>query len=361
MIELTLGRGDTSLAHLNLRFESNLKDKDELMHYFKLLVILFFILTLVSCGDSPPNVPSDKVNVQLKYLHQAQFAGLYVALEKGYYREENLDVNLTEGGRGMDLVAPVVGGEAHFGIVSSDLILAKRAEGVPIKAIAAIYRRSATSFVSLSDSGIVRPHDMVGKKIAVISKNAREYEFQLRAMLKNLDLDIAEMDLVNLDHQYKGFIEGDIDVTGAYVTGGAMRLQAQGVGLNFIWPSDYGINFYSDTIFTSDSLIEKNSDLVIRFLRATLKGWNEAIRNTEEAVEITMQYAKIKDKELQTKMMEAQHPLIYTGEDQIGWMTEIVWSGMNKVMSEQNIIEKPLSDISTVYTMDFLEEIYSTK
>ena len=324
----------------------------------QLFLLLFFTLILSSCGDSTKNNPADKVTVQLKFAHQAQFAGLYVAQENGYFAEENLDVTFTEGGRGMDLIDPVAEGEAQFGIASSDLILAKRAQGVKIKAIAAIYRRSAATFVTKINSGLVRPHDLLGKKVAVISENAKEYEFQLRAMLKKLNLDISDVELVDLDHEYKGFINGDVEVTGAYVTGGAMRLRAQGVGLNYIWPSDYGIDFYSDTIFVSDSLIASNSALILRFLRAALKGWNEAIRNTEEAIDITMRYAKIKDRKLQTAMMEAQHPLIYTGEDQIGWMKETVWSGMNRIMFEQGVIDQPLDDINSLYSMKFLQDIY---
>lgn len=324
-----------------------------------LTIILITLLSLTGCGDSPKPTALDKVTVQLKYLHQAQFAGLYWAIEKGYFLDENIEVSFIEGGRGIDLVTPVVKGDAQFGIASSDLILAKRVLGQPVKAIAAIYRRSAVTFVSKVDSDILRPHDMVGKKIAVYSEIDKEYEFQLRAMIKKLNIDIQKLDLAVHDTKFEDFLTGEIDVTGAYITGGAMRLKAQGVELNYIWPSDYGIDFYSDTIFVSDSLIENNSDLVKRFLRATLKGWNETIRNGEEAVEITMKYAKIKDKNLQSAMMDAQHTLIYTGEDEIGWMTDRVWQRMNTILYEQGVIDKPLTDLNSVYTMQFLLDVYN--
>lgn len=328
------------------------------MYKIWLSPIFLFVLLLSSCGDSPQNNPADKVKVQLKYTHQAQFAGLYVAQEKGFFAEENLDVEFIEGGRGVELVTPVINGTAQFGIASSDLILAKRVEGLAIKAIAAIYRRSAVIFVAKAESGIVRPHDLVGKRVAVISNSTKEYEFQLRAMLSKLNLNIADIELVNLDYQFKGFLSGKIDATGSYTTGGAIRLKAQEENLNYIWPSDYGIDFYSDTIFVSDALIESNSNLILRFLRAALKGWNEAIRNTEEAIDITMRYAKIKDKKMQTAMMEAQQSLVYTGEDQIGWMEEKVWAGMSRIMLEQGVIDQPLDDINSLYSMKFLQEIY---
>lgn len=331
------------------------------MNYIRFFTVLSVLLSLAGCNDPVTDSLPEKINIQLKYAHQAQFAGIYMALEKGYYQDENLDVQLTEGGGGVDLVAPVVNGEAQFGIAASDLVLVKRAQGVKIKAIAAIYRRSAAIFASKADSGIKRPHDMVGKRIAVLSENAREYEFQLRAMLNKLDLDTSDMVLLPLDHHYQEFLDGTIDVTGAYITGGYLRLKSQGIDLNLIWPSDYGIDFYSDTIFVNESLLERNPDLALKFLRATLKGWNDAIRDIQKSVEITMRYSKITDKGLQMEMMKAQLPLIYTGDDHIGWMTDSVWSGMNDILFEQGVIKKPLSDIHSVYTMELLQEIYNTQ
>lgn len=313
------------------------------------------------CSDSQPPLQTDTVTVQLKYVHQAQFAGMYLAIENGYYRDEHITIEFLEGGRGIDLIAPVIEGKAQFGIAASDLILARRAENKPIKAIAAVYRRCAAAFVSLKDSNILRPEDMLGKRIAVLSKNAKEYEFQFRAMMKKLEMDISTTELVPLDHQYTEFLAGDIDVTGAYITGGAMRLKAKGKELNIIWPGDYGIHFYSDTIFTHDKTIKENPELVERFLRATIKGWEQAIGNPKEAVETTMKYAKIKDQKLQTDMMDAQYPLIHTGEDRIGWMKDEVWIGMNKVLYEEKVIPSPLADVELVYTNSFLQRIWDDK
>ena len=319
--------------------------------------LLGFVCSLmVSCSGDEPQTP-DKVRVQLKYFHQAQFAGLYIAEKKGYFKDENLEIEFIEGGKGVDLISPVATGDIHFGIASSDHILISRTEGAPVTAIAAIYRRSAAIFVAKANSGIHRPHDMVGKTVAVYSQNAKEYEYQLRAMLKKLGIEIEQMTLVELDHQYDGFMNDEVDVTGAYVTGGALRLDAQGVELNYIWPTDYGIDFYSDTLFTSDSLLKDSPDFVMRFLRASLKGWDYAIRNSVEAVDVTMEYAKIKDRSLQVKMMEAQHPLIYTGEHSIGWMEDRVWGGMHEIMYEQGVIKKPLADIHSTFTNEFVEQL----
>ena len=148
-----------------------------------------------------------------------------------------------------------------------------------------------------------------------------------------------------------------MDVTAAFSTGGLIRLRQEGLKLNLIWPSDYGIHFYSDTLVATDETIKEKPDLVTRFLRATLKGWQDAIGNSEEAVATTMKYARVKDPQFQTAMMEGLLPLVHTGEDQIGWMKPAVWQGMYDVLLEQKILNAPF-EVNQAYTMRFLEEIY---
>ena len=151
--------------------------------------------------------------------------------------------------------------------------------------------------------------------------------------------------------------KGEVDSTAIYSTGGLIRLRQAGYEVNLIWPSDYGVHLYADTLITTDQLIAENPDLVTRFLRATLRGWREAIEDPEAAVAITLRYAKEADAELQAQMMEASLPLIHTGEDQIGWMREEVWQGMHDILLEQGILAGPV-DVDKVYTMEFLQKIY---
>ena len=122
------------------------------------------------------------------------------------------------------------------------------------------------------------------------------------------------------------------------------------------WP-EFRCDCPSDTLFTTEQLIEENPDLVTRFLRATLRGWREAIEDTEEAVAITLKYAKEADAELQTQMIEASLPRAHTGKDHFGWMRAEVWEGMHDILLEQGILEEPF-DVGEVYTMEFLESIY---
>jgi NitT/TauT family transport system substrate-binding protein len=95
----------------------------------------------------------------------------------------------------------------------------------------------------------------------------------------------------------------------------------------------------------------------MRFLRATLKGWQDAIQHYEEAVAITLKYARVKDPRFQTAMMEGLLALVHTGEDQIGWMKPEVWQGMYDILLEEKILNAPF-EVNQAYTMRFLEDVY---
>ena len=273
--------------------------------------VFFLVMAVDSLCFSAPR----HVSVQLKWTHQAQFAGFYVAQESGYYAKEDLAVDLLPGGPKVDQMQALMEGRADFVVLSPEYIIIKRSQGILIKAIAAIYRRSAVVYVSMADSGIIRPRDFLGKTVAAVGKygSVVDFEFQLVAMMKNLGLDMSKVNMVPYDAQYEGFCSGQVDVTAAYMTGGVIKLRQKGFHLNIIWPGNYRVRFYSDILAVTDKMADENPDLATRFLRATLKGWREAIGNPEKAVDMVMKYAEIKDRALQSDMLEAMLPLVHTG------------------------------------------------
>ncbi len=320
------------------------------------LLILSGIILFGCEKPSPPKAP-DEVKLQLKWLHQAQFAGFYMAQENGYYAKENIKITFLEGGLDVDIAGSVVSGKADFGVISPEEILINRSRGAPLTALAAIYRRSAMVFIARADSGIVRPSDFAGKTVAVAGKGGiREFELQLRAMMKKMKIDVSKINIVPFDATFASLYSGEADITAAYYTGGLIIMRKKGMKLNLIWPNDYGINFYSDILATTDKMISDNPDLVKRFMRATMKGWQDAIEDYRQAVIVTLKYVHDQDSDMQTAMMEAMLPLVHTGEDQIGWMKPEIWYEMYGTLYDQGLLEKPF-DVNQAYTMRFLKEI----
>ena len=249
----------------------------------------------------------------------------------------------------------MVTGQADFGVTAPEAILLQRSQGQPVVAIATVYRRSPTVFAAMPDSRIERPADFLGHSVAV--SGVVEYELQLRALCQELGLDTRQIEIVPHSYDLTSLYAGEIDAIGLYATGGLIRARQAGHELNQIRPDSYGVHMYADTLVTTEEMIAQNPDLVTRFLRATLRGWREAIEQPEAAVAITLKWAKEADAELQTQMMEASLPLIHTGEDQIGWMRAEVWQGMHDMLLEQGILDEPV-DLDDVYTMDFLHAVY---
>ena len=176
-------------------------------------------------------------------------------------------------------------------------------------------------------------------------------------MMKKLGLDINKVNLVPYSYDYTPFYDRKVDVTTAFSIGGLIRIRRAGHQVNVIWPSDYDLPFYADSLFTSHQMIAENPDLVTRFLRATLRGWQEAIEEPKEAVAITLKYAKEADADLQALMMEASLPLIHTGEDHIGWIQAGVVKEMHQILLEEGIIAEPV-ELDRLFTMQFLGKIY---
>jgi len=319
-------------------------------------------LLLLGCEPSPAKKVPEEVKLQLKWVHQAQFAGFYMAQEKGYYAKENIKITFLEGGPGIDIAQRVVSGQADFGVLAPEFIFMARSQGAPLKAIASIYRRSATVFVAMADSGIVRPSDFIGKTVAIGGEGGgiADYKLQFHAMMKKLGLNVSRVKIVPWDAALGAFLQREADVTPCYSTGNLIKMRQKGLKLNLIWPSDYGIHFYSDTLVATDRLIGEKPGLVTRFLRATLKGWQDAVEDYRQAVTVTLKYAQIKDPELQTAMMEAMLPLVHTGEDRIGWMKAEIWQGMYRILLEQRLLTRPF-EVDQAYTLRFLKEIYGGK
>jgi len=319
--------------------------------------LLFFVLALLAaCGSQVPAMPQDEVTVQLKWVHQAQFAGFYVAEQQGFYADENLDVTFAPGGIGIDIFEGVANGDVDFSVVGADALIAHRSEGMPVTAIATIYRINPFVLVAFADSGIRSPYDLVGRTVGLSDQYSTA---QFNALITRLGLDPTQIHIVPNSYDNSAFLNGEVDAVNSYVAGSFIQLK-EAVGdreIILLWPGDYGVHFYSDTIITSDRLVTENPDLVLRFLRATLKGHRFAIENPSFAVDASMLYAENQDRGIQESMLSASMPLIHTGADQIGWMQADVWQSMYDALLEQGLLKAQI-DAHTIYTMEFLEAIY---
>jgi len=323
-----------------------------------LIVILGVVGSLVGCAPAKPT--PDAVSVQLGWFHTVEFAGFYTAVEKGFYAQENLAVSLLPGGPDIDPLTVVKEGTAQFGITSGDNLVRARAANTAVTAIMAVYRRSPLVVMSLPDSGINRPQDLVGKTVGVISEKLDStWDIQFLAMLKQLNIDAKSLTFLPIE-DYTGANEltsGRLQaVSGFFSTNEPVQAKLNGVQPNLIFYSDYGIQIYANTLFAQDTLLDSNADLAQRLVRATLKGYAYALEHPDEAAQFARKFDETLDLTLQTATMNAQIPLIDNGDGVIGSMDVAVWQSTQDALLKQGLLNAPI-DLPIVFTNRFVAPV----
>lgn len=323
-----------------------------------LALTVLMIGILGACNNSSPAEP-DKITVQFSWFHTAEFAGFYAAEKEGFYADENLDVTLVAGSPEIDPVSELVAGNAEFAIATGDAVVRARAEGEEVKAVASIYRRSPLMVMSMADSGIQKPADLEGKTVGVISTDLdTSYDIQFVAMLNQTNVDLDSMELVHLEEYYgaQDLLSGRMEAaSGIFSTNEKAQAELEGHEVNSIFYSDYGVYVYANPIITTDSFIQENPDVVQRFVNATIRGYQFTLENPDQALAVTLEYDESLDPEVQAATIQAQTPLIDTGDATVGMMDESVWASTQEILLNQEILQESV-DISTVYTNEFVQE-----
>jgi NitT/TauT family transport system substrate-binding protein len=328
------------------------------------LLALFLVITplLAACGGqapaSPTPAPSD-ITLQLSWFHQAQFSGFYAAVDQKYYQNENLNVTIANGGITADgYINPmqqVLDGKAQFGLASTNEIMKAQAAGQPLVAIASTLQRSPRGFVSLAEKEIVQPQDLIGKRVAYRPDDNSVYLalLQTAGISRDQITEITDPEKFTLD----ALINDEIDVIPMFIDNEGVALKQRGYDINVILASDYGIETYENLIFTSQDLIDKNPDLVLRFLRATVKGYGYVVSDGEKAAALGLTYDPKLDLETQKESVLRLIPLINPARAQIGMMKPEVWQHAYQILRDQGVLTEDL-DITKAYTLQFLNEIY---
>jgi NitT/TauT family transport system substrate-binding protein len=318
-----------------------------------LLVVALSSVLLPACNALQSG--TDQVSVQLKWVHQVQFAGMYVAQQEGYYAKENLDVSLVPFDFGRpDVIGQVLSGQYQFGITGPEDLIGARSEGKPVRAVAVLFRISPDIFLVEPSSGIRSPTDFAGKKIALAPGGISVI---YAAMMEQLGLDRSDVqeELVSTSDLWECWEIAPVCAN--YATNGPIQLRMAGENYGVIWPGDYGVDWYGDVLFTTDAIIEEKPDMVERFVRATLKGWETALGDPDLAVSDTLRYDAKLDETFQRQAMLATVPLVDTGDGPVGLMDAQVWRATQDTLLKQGLLASPL-DLDNVFTNRFVEKAH---
>jgi len=279
----------------------------------------------------------EKVSLRLKWWHQFQFAGYYAAQSKGFYAQEGLEVEILEGGPTRPPLGAVLDGVTQFGITDSELVLA-RMQGKPVVVCAAIFQHSPYVLLSRADRGIRSPADLAGKTV-MLSEGQGAVE--MRATLKLEGIPPELVSYVPHSWDLADLIEGRVDAVSAYGMVEPYSLAARGVEPSILRTIDYGVDFYGDTLFTSDAEVKAHPERVRAFVRASRAGWEYAMRHPAEIADLILGKegvaARGLTRELLLKQAEGMRAFILPDVVRIGHMNPGRWRRIADVFAGQGL------------------------
>tara|TARA_B110000240_G_scaffold195922_1_gene246637 strand:- start:8163 stop:9206 length:1044 start_codon:yes stop_codon:yes gene_type:complete len=226
----------------------------------------------------------ESITLQLKWTHQFQFAGYYMAKEKGFYKDVGLDVTINPADLTMpDAFSAVANGDAEFGVGHSG-ILQERINGQSFVAMAPILQYSPYCWMVKDTSDIFHPRDFVNKRISKVSHNDSN---ELMAMLTRSGVNTRLLSVYNGDNPSQAWIENRLDAMQVYLSTEPYNMTQRGISHRLICPQRYGIDVYADILYTTGKMLSTSPETVEKFYQASLKGWRYAMMNMDEAIAVT--------------------------------------------------------------------------
>ena len=326
-----------------------------MFHKFSCLFLLFS-LALAGCQSAltPASSPQglETIRLPVGYIPNVQFAPLYVAMEKGFYADQGIQLELDYSFE-TDATALVGVNELQFAVVSGEQVLLGRAQGLPLKYVMTWYQEYPVGVAAFSEQGVKSPADLKGLRIGIPGLYGASY-IGLRALLQAGGLQEGEVTLDSIGfNQVEALTAKQEQAAVVYIANEPVQLQAGGAAVDVLSVSDY-LELVGNGLITNEKTMQENPDLVRRMVIATLQGIQAAAANPDEAYEISQKYVEglaQADKTVQMQVLKTSIGL--WGAEQAGKMNPQAWENMQNLLLEMKLLTSPL-DVTTAYTGDYL-------
>jgi class 3 adenylate cyclase/ABC-type nitrate/sulfonate/bicarbonate transport system substrate-binding protein len=298
----------------------------------KMATTLLVIVTILVPGSASA---LEKVSLQLKWLHQFQFAGYYVALEKRFYSDAGFDVEIRSGGPGIDAMVDVAAGKADFGVCMTGALLPRPGQA-KIVVLGVIFQHSAANILVPSRARISALPELAGRRLMDASGSD-----DLAAMLKQQGVDYATLPRVEHTGNPLDLVAGKADAMVSYVTNEPFIFEQNGIPYRSFTPRTFGFDFYGDNLCTTDELSRRDPAKVQAFLAASLKGWEYALANKQEAVDIILRhYPVIKSRDALMFEAAQTEALIQPGLIKLGSQTPERWNAIARIYQDLGMLPR---------------------
>src|SRR5512146_1914315 len=286
------------------------------------IIVLLLVMTLglTACQAAPAAAPATLVHVKLPlgYIPNVQFAPLYVAVDKGYFKQAGIDIEF-DYSMETDAVSLVGANNLQFAVVSGEQVLLARAQGLPVVYVCAWYEQYPVAVVSKVDQGIKTAADLRGKRIGLPGLFGANY-IGLDALLFSAGLTEKDVSLDSIGFNQVAALAADQDqAVSIYTTNEPVQLEAQGYALNEIRVADY-MQLASNGLITNEATIQKDPELVRRMTSAFLKGLADTIADPAAAYDVSLKYVPDLGKANKSTQMEILNRSIGLWKtDHLGW------------------------------------------
>ncbi|MEA3554658.1 MAG: ABC transporter substrate-binding protein [Campylobacterota bacterium] len=304
-----------------------------------LKIIIMFCLLFV---DTLLSKNLEKVSLHLQRLDQFQFAGYYIAKEKGFYKDNGLELEIKKFDYSISPVNEVVNKKATYGIGISTLVINK-SNGKNIKLLASIFQSSPSVLLAIKDRGIKTISDFKNKRVMFTTDESESAA--VHAMI--IKHGISKNDMVIQDHSFdiNDLINKKTDLMSSYISNEPYALKQKGFEPIIFDSKDYGFDFYSDILFTSDDEIKNHTQRAINFTKASIKGWEYAFNNIEETVELILKKYNSQNKTKNALIFEANElkKLAYYKTKELGHINYNKIQRIYDVYNLMGLIKKPIN------------------
>lgn len=312
--------------------------------------IVVFVSSVVTIGVAQA---ADQVSVQLDWLVRGDHAMFFVARDKGYFKEQNIDVTAIRKGTGsVDALKLVANGNAEFGFADLPTLLVGRSQHLPVVALVAVNQESPLAMISIkSKHPMSKPADMKGMNVGV-HPSGSTYVFLKSFFAKN-GLNLADFKQSTVAPPYENMLLlGRVDVVPGYIDAEVPELEAHAGGpgsLSILLGADYGYDAYGSGLFTSEKMIAEKPDLVQRFVNAYVKAFQFVVDDPKAAIDIVVKAnPEYKGKE-ETLMAQLQADIKstffspYTKQHGIGAISDKQWNATAQVLKDQAVLPADFS------------------
>ena len=326
---------------------------------FGALAVGLATLSLACSDDGPADAP-ERVLFMAGFKAQANlpFVAAYVAQERGYFSDQGLDVEIRHAPKGGHLQL-LLSGDVDFTTAAATSVLKRRANpDIQVVAFVLFGQLGQQAYIALDNSGIKTVKDWEGKTFGYKISVPPDY----LAMLKANGVDRSKITEVNAGFDPRVLTEGKFDILAVFKSNEPDTLRRIGFEVTSWEPESYGIPNMGLTYITRQEMVDEKPHLISKFLKATLKGVEYAFDNTEETLDIILEYAPNEDREHQRFMLEtelADAVSSLTQENGLGWMTDEQWKRLYDLLLECECEALPNPfDYRTAFTDRFLREVY---